>query len=300
MKNANVAARIAPIAAALLLATGASPLAAQTLVGAGINAAGGRPENVNGIVATPAFNSPILVSGALVAPRGFAGVDVQTLMNRTSDDGEGFEYSENVSVGMLSGVYGATSRITLGAFVPYVHASVKSTFDGTTADESDGGVGDAGLFGRVALMQSTSGATRVAMNGVVVLPTGQDGFTDDETSYSVGAAVSHRAGRMSFHVAPELGFMKDQDATYGVNLAGVWAATDKLGISLEELSTFGGKSSTVDAEEEGSKEIDLAAGLRYRFAPNLSMDGALRYNVASRFDPKPTSFGLQFGLHFGF
>ena len=277
------------------LALVASPLLAQQGVGnSGINVAG----------ETATDRAPIFTSSAATVARHRYGFDVQGVTARTSMEQDGVKLTGAGSAAVASAYYGVTSRVTLGAYLPYTTLSAKleGAGAGFDFDESESGLGNAGVFGRMGLFQSKSGTTRIALNAGVELATGDSMVSNTDGSQNVGAAISHRRGRMTFHVAPSMGFQKDYDATTNLDVAGVFAASPKLGVSVEALSAFGGAVSN-DATDKGQKDIDLGAGLRYRFMDRLSMDGGFRYNVSTRTEdgaPTPKTMGAVFGLHWMF
>ena len=133
----------------------------------------------------------------------------------------------------------------------------------------------------------------------MTLATADSSFTNDDATYGLNAAMSHTSGKWNFHVAPSLSFVKNYDAGINVNAAAVRSMSDKLSWSGELLSQFGGAVSD-DPTDEGAQEIDLASGLRYRFAGRTVLDFGLRYNVASQLDPKPTTTGAYVGLNWAF
>ena len=272
----NLFTRLAPVAAVAMFAATAS---AQDIVSNGVSVAG---ENKDARAA-------ILSQSAFVAPKGAFGVGIQALAQRASDDG----VSATGSVMAVSAYYGVTDRISLGAYVPYARLSVEEN----DISVSTSGMADAGLFARFAAYQS--GNTRFALGGELTLATGDSLFTNDDATYGLNAAMSHVAGKWNFHVAPAMQFVKDFDPAINLNVAAVRAMSDKLSWSGEVLSQFGGAMSDVDGAE-GAQEIDLASGLRYRFAGRTVLDFGLRYNVASQMDPRPTTTGAYVGLNWAF
>jgi hypothetical protein len=279
--------RIAPFAAVAAFASVAS---AQDIFSNGVSVAGEKrgPSAVAG-----GERAAIFTQSALVAPKGQFGLGLQALSQRISSDESGEDASLTVSAMVVSGFYGLTDRLSLGAYVPYARLSVD--VDGQGVHES--GMADAGLFARFAAFQS--GATRFSLGADASLPTGDDNFTNDDPMYGVNAAMSHVAGRWNMHVAPAVQFQKGYDAGINLNVAAVRSVSEKLAFSIEGLTQFGGAESDVDGAE-GAQEIDLASGLRYRFAGRSVLDFGLRYNVASQSDPKPTSVGAYLGMNWAF
>ena len=262
---------------------------------------------------SPALGSPVSATGSFVgedsldraavftqsafaAPQGRAGFTVQALGSRTTVEAGASELKLRGTGAAFSGFYGVTSAITVGAGLPY--ASVTSEIAGLGEDNIDG-LGDLELFGRMRAYRSMSGATKFALGAGLTLPTGDDAFTADDPTYRFGGAMSHRVNRMSFHVAPDVRFMKDVDASFDLNLAASYAATPKLALSLEGLSSFEGGMSGADAER--TRLMDLGAGLRYNAVENLVLDLGLRTNVSNNIDGADISRGgMTFGFNFLF
>lgn len=279
--------RIAPLAAVAAFAGVAS---AQDIVSNGVSVAGEKrgPSAVSG-----GERAAIFTQSALVAPKGRFGLGIQAIGQRASSDESGVDESATASIMAVSGFYGVTDRLSVGAYVPYARLSLD--VDGEGASES--GMADAGVFARFAAFQS--GATRFALGADATLPTGDDLFTSDDPSYGVNAALSHVAGRWNMHVAPALQFQKGFDAGINLNVAAVRSVSEQLAWSIEGLTQFGGAVSDVDGAE-GAQEIDIASGLRYRFAGRSVLDFGLRYNLASQMDPKPTMMGAYVGMNWAF
>ena len=272
----NLFTRLAPVAAVAMFAATAS---AQDIVSNGVSVAG---ENKD-------VRAAILSQSAFVAPKGAFGVGIQAMAQRASDDG----VSATGSLMAVSAFYGVTDRLSLGAYVPYARLSVEQN----NVSVSTSGMADAGVFARFAAFQS--GATRFSLGGEMTLATGDSSFTNDEATYGLNAAMSHAAGKWNFHVAPAMQFVDGYDAAINLNAAAVRTVSEKLSWSGEVLSQFGGAMSDV-AGAEGAQEIDLASGLRYRFAGRTILDFGLRYNVASQADPRPTTTGAYLGLNWAF
>jgi hypothetical protein len=280
----NLFTRLAPVAAVALFAATAS---AQDIVSNGVSVAG--EKNNHGVASKQDSRAAIFTQSAFVAPKGAIGVGVQAIGQRASDDG----VSATGSLMAVSAYYGVTDRISLGAYLPYARLS----FEENDVSVSTSGMADAGLFARFAAYQS--GATRFSVGADLTLATGDSLFTNDEATYGVNAAMSHASGKWNFHVAPAMQFVDGFDAAINLNAAAVRSVNNKLSWSGEVLSQFGGAMSDVDGAE-GMQEIDIASGLRYRFAGRTVLDFGLRYNVASQLDPKPTTTGAYIGMNWAF
>jgi hypothetical protein len=283
----NLFIRLAPVAAVAMFAATAS---AQDIVSNGVSVAG---EKNNHGVTKQDSRAAIFTQSAFVAPKGAFGLGVQAIGQRASSDESGVDVSATASIMAVSAFYGVTDRLSLGAYVPYARMGLE--IDGDGASES--GLADAGLFARFAAYQS--GSTRFSLGAEMTMPTGDSLFTMDDPTYGLNAAMSRSAGKWNFHVAPSLQFVKNFDAGINLNAAAVRSMSDKLSWSGEVLSQFGGAPSDIDGAE-GAQEIDLASGLRYRFAGRTIVDFGLRYNVASQLDPKPTTTGAYVGLNWAF
>lgn len=259
-----------------------------------------------------ALGSPVSASGAFVgedsldraalytqsgfvAPQGRFGFTVQAIGQNVTVE-EGSEKAEVRTGGAaFSGFYGLTNAITLGAGLPYFSQTAKLSAGGLSAEDNVDGLGDLELFGRMRAYRSMSGATKLALGAGMSVPTGDDALTNDDPTYRIGGAMSHRVNRVSFHLAPDLRFAKDMSASYDLNLAASYAATPKLGLSVEGLSSFDGMPDGFDGDR--ARAIDFGAGLRYNAVENLILDLGLRTNVSNNFEGADLSTG---GLTFGF
>ena len=215
--------------------------------------------------------APIFTQSAFLAPQGHYGVVVQGGRESMSTAVTGD--TKFITTGAIFGAfYGITDKITLAADLPYVSAGV----DGA---DSESGMSDIGVSARMRAFRSTTGATRVSVGAAATLPTGQEGFSNDDPTYNVGAAMSHRMNRVTFHVAPAIRLVKDFDMSYDLDIAASYAATSKLGISLEAMNGFNGMPSGVDGDR--TRLTDIGAGVRYNAAENLMVDLGLRSNVST-------------------
>ena len=290
MRFSTILTRVAPLAAIVTL-----PLGAQSVVGNGVNIAG----------ESATERAPLFTSSAFSAKKSSYGFALQAVAASSSIEEGGAEMKAGASAAVFSGYYGLTDKLTVGAFLPYNRVSTEITGTGTIDGETEAsGMGDAGVFGRFGAYKSTSGNTRLAVLGGVTLPTAGGDFEnpDASASYGIGAALSHRVGRWSLHASPEVSFVKDYDASIDFNFAGVFAASPKMSLALEALSTNGGAVSD-DPTDEGTSDIDLGAGLRYRFGSRLAIDGGFTYNVKTKVEdgmPEPTTVGVLFGLNWQF
>ena len=234
----------------------------------------------------------LFTQSAFAAPQGHFGFTVQAVGSSTTFEAGGEELKVRGAGAAFSGFYGLTSAITLGAGLPYTSQTAELAGFGEATED---GMGDLELFGRMRAYRSMSGATKLALGAGLTLPTGDDSFTNDDPTYRVGGAMSHRVNRMSFHVAPAMRFVKDVDASFDLNLAGTYAATPKLALSVEGLSSFDGGASGAESERE--RMMDLGAGLRYNAVENLIVDLGLRTNVSNNVQGADVSRG---GMTFGF
>jgi hypothetical protein len=285
--RSNMFTRLLPVVAVAALATSASAQdVLQSNVTGGLNAAGERSKDGSA-------RSAIFTQSAYTAPKGAFGLGLQAVATRASSDEGGIDASAMRSDVVVSAYYGVTDRISVGAFVPYTRYSLEIG----DASDSETALSDAGLFARVAAFGN--GPTRVAFGADVTLPTGDDLFTRDDPSYGVSAAMSHTAGKWNLHASPRVAFVQDFDMGINLNVAAVRSLNDRWSWSGEVLSQFGGAPSDVDGAE-GNQEIDLASGVRYRFAGRTTMDVGMRYNLASQLDPKPTTLGAYLGFNWAF
>lgn len=222
----------------------------------------------------------LYTQSAFVAPQGRFGFTVQALGESVSAEADGDRIEARMGGAAFSGFYGLTNSITLGAGLPFASVTSELSSGGLSAEEEVRGMGDLELFGRMRAYRSMSGATKLALGAGVTLPTADEAmaYTEDAT-YQVGAAMSHRVNRMTFHVAPDVRFVQDFDPSYSMNLAGSYAATPKLALSFEGLSRFMG--AVQDSGDDRDRAIDLGAGLRYNAVQNLILDLGLRTNVSN-------------------
>ena len=280
--------RLAPVVAIAAFAANAS---AQEIGSAGVSIAGeGRGTNL----VAGGDRAALFTSSAFVAPRGSFGVGVQLAGQRMSMDEGGVDASLTASATVVSGYYGLTDRISVGAYLPYARLSFE--LDGDS--ESETGMADAGIFGRFQAYRSESGSTKFALGAELTLPTGDDVFTSDDPTYSVSGALSHRAGGWNLHFVPAIQMISDYDPGINFNVAAVRALSPRLSWSGEVLTQFGGAPS--DTDIEGDQEIDLASGVRYRMTGHSAVDFGLSYNVASQLDPRPTTLGAYLGFNWAF
>ena len=239
----------------------------------------------------------LYTQSAFVAPQGRFGFTVQALGQSAKAEAGTEKVEVRTGGAAFSGFYGVTNAITLGAGLPYSSATAKISSGGLSAEDEVDGLGDIELFGRMRAYRSTTGATKLALGAGVTLPTADDAVAyTDAATYQVGAAMSHRVNRMTFHVAPDMQFVKDLDPSFNMNLAGSFAATPKLALSLEGLSRFQGAVQGSEADRDRS--FDMGAGLRYNAVENLILDLGLRTNLSNGApEGIDTSAG---GLSFGF
>ena len=290
MRN-SLFTRLAPVVAIAAFSANAS---AQDLGSAGISIAG-EGRSAMGAAAAGSDRAGLFTKSAFVAPQGSFGFGAQAASIRASSDEGGVEASATASAFVVSGYYGLTSNISVGAFVPYARLSIESP----GIEGSESGMADLGVFGRMQAYRSASGMTKFALGAEVTLPTGDDIFTSDDPTYAVSGAVSHRSGDWNLHVVPAVSFVKDLEPGINFNVAAVRAMSPRMSLSGEVLSQFGGALSNVDGAE-GDKDIDLAAGVRYRTTGHSAVDFGLRYNVASQLEPRPTMIGAYLGFNWAF
>ena len=268
--------RVAPVVAIAAFAATAS---AQEIGTAGVSIAG---EGTN--------RAALFTQSAYVAPQGSFGIGFQVAGRRVSQD----DNSMTASAMVLSGFYGLTSNLSLGAYVPY--ARLSADIGGVEGSES--GMADAGIFGRYQAFRSQTGMTKFALGVEATLPTGGDDFGSEDPSYSFSGALSHRAGSWNLHVVPAVEMVKDFDPSIGFNVAAVRAMSPRLALSGEVLTEFGG--AFADSDAEGAKDIDIASGVRYRMTATSAMDFGLSYNLSSNVDPRPTTLGAYLGFNWAF
>lgn len=238
----------------------------------------------------------VYTQSAFVAPQGRFGFTVQALGQSVKAEGDGNALEVTTGGAAFSGFYGVTNAITVGAGLPYSSQTAKLTSGALSAEDEVDGLGDIELFGRMRAYRSTTGATKLALGAGVTLPTADDAVAyTDAATYQVGAAMSHRVNRMTFHVAPDMQFVKDLDPSFNMNLAGSFAATPRLALSFEGLSRFQG--AVQDSGEDRGRAFDLGAGVRYNAVENLILDLGLRSNVSNNAEGADVSAG---GLSFGF
>jgi hypothetical protein len=277
---------LAVLAAAL---GAAAPARAQTLaLGSPVSASGsyaGR-DSLDG--------AALYTQTALTAPRGRVGVTVQAVGERVRlADGDAALEARGAGAA-LAAFYGATDALTVGAGVPYTSLTSEFAAGPLGSESTVDGLGDAELFARVAAFRSASGATRLAVDGALTLPTGDDALTADASTYQLGAALTHRVRRVSLHLAPAARFARDVDPSFDVNVAAALAAAPRVTVAVEALTALeGGPSGDGGAR---TRLVDLAGGVRYRALANLALDAGVRTNVSNDVDGvELTRGGLSFG-----
>jgi hypothetical protein len=278
------------LVSAATLATATSLQAQSTALGSPVSASGSFAGEDS------LDRAALYTQSAFVAPQGRFGFTVQALGSRTTIEDATGELKVRGTGAGFSTFYGVTQAITLGAGLPY--ASVTSEFAGLGESSTDG-LGDLELFGRMRAYRSMSGATKLALGAGLTLPTGEDAFTADDPTYQLGGAMTHRVNGISFHVAPDMRIQKDFDPSFDLNLAASFAATPKLALSVEGLSSFEGAPKTFEADR--MRTIDLGAGFRYNAVQNLVLDLGLRTNVSNNVEEVNVSgAGMTFGFNWLF
>ena len=222
----------------------------------------------------------LYTQSAFVAPQGRFGFTVQAIGQNVTVEAGTDKLEARMGGAAFSGFYGLTNSITLGAGLPYASVTSELSSSGLSAQDKVDGLGDVELFGRMRAYRSTTGATKLALGAGVTLPTADEAVAyTDAATYQVGAAMSHRVSRMTFHVAPDVQFIQDLEPSFNMNVAGSFAATPKLALSFEGLSRFQGAMQ--DSGDDRDRAIDLGAGLRYNAVHNLVLDLGLRTNVSN-------------------
>ena len=242
------------------LLVSAATLGAASLAQAQTNSLGS-PVSASGAFASEDSldRAALYTQSAFVAPQGRFGFTVQALGASATAEADGDKAEARMGGAAFSGFYGLNNSITIGAGLPYSSQSAEFTTGGLSVQDEVDGLGDLELFGRMRAYRSMSGATKLALGAGVTLPTADDAVAyTDAATYQLGAAMSHRVNRMTFHVAPDVQLIKDLDPSFNMNLAGSFAATPKLALSLEGLSRFQG--AVQHSGEDRDRTIDL--GLR--------------------------------------
>lgn len=237
----------------------------------------------------------LFTQSAFMAPQGRFGFGVQAVGEAVTAEAGGARIEDRMGGAAFTAFYGLTSGVTVGAGLPYQSLTTELSGAGLSGENEVDGLGDVELFGRVRAFRSASGATKLALGAGMTLPTGDDAFTSDGPTYQLGAAMSHRVNRVSFHVAPEVRLVEAFDPSYALNLAAALAATPRLALSLEGLSRFQGALD--GAGEDRTRLMDVGAGLRYNPVENLALDLGLRINVSNNIEGIDTTAG---GLTLGF
>lgn len=281
--------RVAPVVAIAAFAATAS---AQEFGSTGISIAG---EGRTASAVASSDRAALFTQSAYVAPRGSYGFGIQAAGRRASLEEGGVDASLTASAMVLSGFYGITERVSLGAYLPYARMSMEIG----NVDDSETGMADAGVFTRFQAYRSQDGVTKFALGAAMTLPTGDDLFTNDDPTYALSGALSHRAGSWNMHVVPAVSIVKDYDAGINLNVAAVRGISPRLAWSAELLSQFGGAFAD-DPNSEGDQDIDLASGIRYRTTAHSALDLGLSYNVSSNVDPRPTTVGAYLGFNWAF
>ena len=271
----------------VMAAVTAGPLAVADPAAAQIGAIGGAP----GAVATGAeatAGAPIFGESALVMPKGswaagaYAGYTSGSVQSAVAS--ADFSFTQV----MMAGFYSPVDRLTLGAMIfPYASVEVESGLGG--GEES--GRGDAQIYAKYQLWNSTDGRTSIAGAGSIGLPIGDDDFGAEGASFGVGGAVSHALDRISLHGSLGVAIPTDEidgETTLNFGSALVYAALPTLSLGIELLgSTF-----SSDQLDDRFTSIDLAPGARLRVGDRVFLDAGILFNASTT--PVESAFDYAF------
>lgn len=285
-------ARVATAVVASAIALATLPARAPAQIGAIGVVPGGGVSSKDGVAGTPIFTNSALM---LPARRwGVSGYGSYAMLEREMfDPGLGIPFRRTTEASSLLATvaYAPSDKTLIGLQVnPYNSIDVTDEAAGQTfPTESFSGVGDAVLFGKAQL--SKNGPTSFAGIASVKLPVGDkdNGFGSNGLGLGGGIAVSHQAGKTSWHGDASVAFPTD-DADGDVSISANVAAV----ISLSPRFWFSGEVLTVTSS--GTTYAYGAPGIRFAVTQRAFLDLALAfkaYSSDSDFSP-PTSLLLGF------
>ena len=253
----------------IVIAAAPVALAAQSAAGTDINAAA---DSGN-------VRQPLFFGSAALARAGAVGMSLQgTGWWRQSSwpppELGTYEVRYLSLTSLASASWGTTSWLTLGGYAARTNTRVTSQAvvampdggppirQGTHSDLTDDQVG---IFARLALWRSATGATRITATGTV-----RDGRYLPQSG-SAGLALQQNLGRVTLHLAPSASFADNARTAYEVDAAAAFALTPRTSLSVE----------TMHSRNRGSigptyMSTDAAAGVRRHF-------GRLAVDVGARF-----------------
>jgi len=236
--------------------------------------------------------APIFGPSALVLPRGglSLGSDFHYIL---IDENEFLGDDADVDIHAIQATgnvaFGVTDRIMVGANVPYGRFSAESGGE----EESESGLLDIDVFAVAQLFRTAD--TRTMLSGFfdVALPTtdndffGSDIEVDRDPSYSVGAAVTHRASRASLHGSAA--YLIGGNATFETDLA-TFEIEGQDAVRVTGAALFGlADRVRADGEvlvhipvgdAEGDTETTVAGGLRFLATTDLFFDAGVSVPVS--------------------
>ncbi|MBU1698898.1 MAG: transporter [Candidatus Eisenbacteria bacterium] len=191
----------------------------------------------------------------------------------------------------VSAFYGLTEKLTVGGYLyPMLNYDIDHditfSYQGASIDtstsESISGFGDLKLYSKYQLWKQELGRTRVALFGLITLPTGDDEVGIEGTIWTAGIAGSHRRGRWNLHGDASVSIPSDEnyDTSLSFDASAVYAVGAKVGLSGEVLASV----------SDGETYLDISPGLRFKAAPNIFVSGALVVNLQS---PELSAFDYQ-------
>ena len=258
--------------AILSIAIAAAPvaLAAQSSAGTDINAAA---DSGN-------VRQPLFFGSAALARAGQVGMSLQGMGTWQRFDwtppltgASDIRSSAFTSLASLS--WGTTSWLTLGGYAARTDARI--TTEGLAAP-IDGGpptrqgtrIGvmedQVGMFARLALWRSATGASRVTATGTL-----RD-QRDRSPSGSVGLALQQNLGRFTAHLAPRASFADNASTAYEVDGAIAYALARRTSLSAEVMHFRNGGGGFGPVY----MSTDVAAGVRQHLG-RLAVDVGARY-----------------------
>lgn len=225
--------------------------------------------------------APVLTESALVLGQGrtsFSAVGGLTSGSVTSPGGTAdWTYFQL----LLSGFIAPAEDLMVGAILSTVNSV---SFDGF---EGSSGVGDLTLYGKYRI--GGDAETDLSAIGRVILPTGADGFGQNNVAFGGGLAVSRQTNNGSLHAAGFLGVPTGDDGDAFVNLSGaaVFGVTDRIGVS-GEASLIAGSDTF----------FSIGPAIRFRASDNVFLDGGIMIPLVTP-DGTDSDFGLLFGVNIG-
>jgi hypothetical protein len=169
--------------------------------------------------------------------------------------------------------FGLTENFEAGVFiVPYRSVTVKSA--GVRVRST--GFGDVVLRGKWNFFGNDEGATALGLMADLKVPTGDDGFSNDEWEGAITLPVAFEIGGGWSGAAMTAVEILYVDAGHH---RGIWSNTITAGRDLTE--TIGGFVELTSSVGDGSHVATFNCGLTHALSPDLQLDAGLNFGLTS-------------------